>query len=100
MGPHPDGSDLYGSCRNDGSALDGRSCSLYLVLTLSTQIYTESLLNDKSSPDGRSYSLYRVLTQRLDLQEALLKDVSDPDSHSYNLYQIITLTARLIRRLS
>jgi len=26
------------------------------------QTYLESLLNDGSAPDGRSYSLYRVLT--------------------------------------
>ena len=47
---------------NIGSPPDGRSYILYRVLTLTTQIYTESLLNDGSAPDDRSYSLYCVLT--------------------------------------
>jgi len=41
--------------------LRNASKSLYRVLTLTAQTYTEPLLNDGSVPDGRSYSLYRVL---------------------------------------
>ena len=33
--------------------------------TLTAQTYTESLLNDGSTPDGRSYSLYQILTLTL-----------------------------------
>jgi len=33
---------------------NGRSYSLYRVLTLTLQTYTESLLNDENTPDGRS----------------------------------------------
>jgi len=45
----------------DGCAHDGHSDSLYQVLTLTAQTYTESLLNDRSTPDGCSYSLYLFL---------------------------------------
>jgi len=38
---------------NEESAHDGRSYSLYRVLTLMAQTYTKSLLNDGSAHDGR-----------------------------------------------
>jgi len=37
---------------NDEGAPDGRSDSLYKVLTLTAQTYTEALLKDESVPDG------------------------------------------------
>ena len=41
----------------DESAPDGRPYSLQLILTLTVQAYTESLLNDENAPYGRPYSL-------------------------------------------
>ena len=81
--------------------------SLHQVLTLATQIYTESLLNDGSAPDDCSYSLYGVLTlTALTYTESLLNDRSASDGRLYSLYQVVTprfhgygdVTATYIRR--
>jgi len=55
------------SLLNNKNVSDGQSYSLYRVLTLTVQTYTESLLNKGSALDGRSYSLYQILTLMLRL---------------------------------
>jgi len=84
---------------NNESAHDGRSCSLYRVLTLTLRP-RRSHLNDESTPDGRTYSLYRVLTLTAQTyMESLLNDGSAPDGHSYNLYRVLILTAKSTQTL-
>jgi len=94
-GPHTDDSDLYRVTPDDRSVPDGRSYSLYRILTLMAQTYTESLLNGGSAPDGHSYSLYRILTLIAQTYiESLLNGRSTPDGRSYSLYRVLTLIAQ------
>ena len=68
---------------------------IYLVLILTTQTYTKSLLNDGSAHDGSSYSLYRVLNLTAHTYtELLLNDENAPHGRSYNLYPVLTLTTQ------
>jgi len=58
------------SLLNYESTLSSHSDTLYRVITLIAQIYTESFLNDKSASDGRY------------LTGSLLNDGSAPNGHS------------------
>ena len=94
------------SLRNDESALDGHSDSLYRVLTLTAQTYMEALLKDISALDDHSKVLQKdgsapdshfdnlYWSSPKTYTEDLLKDSSAHDGHSDSLYWVITLMTR------